>query len=316
MIGLDLICKGEPRPFSAGIHDGVDRAEYDAISALNCSTLKKWIDLVVINGGCPKKFGHWLRSRKDETKSDALITGSAVDCLILEPEAFEKKFIVLPDDAPKKPTSASRSAFAKGSKQKPEIIESIRWWDAFEKKAGGKDILDAGWHAEIVRMAHAVMGSELTADVFQYCKKRVLQAELNGIPCKGEVDLFSDQTEYVFDLKTARDASLKPFSKAAWELGYHYQAAFYLKLAQACGLKHKTAFCFVVVENVEPYCVAAYTIDFNSDSLQYAWKMIQAAGPSLFHHLKRNLWPDFEEFAPIKFPGFAKKEAKDFLEEN
>ena len=86
-------------------------------------------------------------------------------------------------------------------------------------------------------------------------------------------------------------------------------------MAHALGMTHKTGFCFVVVENVEPYCVAAYTIDMESDELQFAWKMLTQAMSDLSFHLTRNQWADFGDYQPLKFPNSSKFQALDSLKE-
>ncbi|GAT35597.1 pDDEXK-like protein of unknown function [Terrimicrobium sacchariphilum] len=294
MKAFPYLAQGEPLDLGPGILRGLSREQYDRLPSINQSTLKKWIEIVMVGGGCPRKFKHWFDTRNDGEKTEGLLLGSALDCLILEPGAFESKFAVAPAGLNLR-TNAGKAAM-----------------EAFESANAGKDILTAKQEQTVLAMREALEKDEKTTDVWKYCQKAVLQAEIEGYPCKGEVDLFSNNTEYLFDLKTSRDASGKAFGKSAWDLGYHIQAAFYLMLCSALGLK-KSSFSFVVVENTAPYCVAAYTLDWTSDAMQYARKLITEAMPQFAYHFTRNQWPDFSDFEPIKFPKYSRGEIVDFL---
>jgi len=310
MKAFPYLAKGEPLDLGPGIHRGLSREDYDRLPSINQSTLKKWIDIVILKGGCPKKFKHWFDHRNDGEMSEPLLLGSALDCLILEPDAFIHKFIVEPDKAPKRPTAKQlETAIKKGDHA---VIEAAAFWESFDEEANGKLLLSDDQNRRVLGMRDSLAADEKTADVWKYCQKTVLQANLEGFPCKGEVDLFANTTEFLFDLKTTRDASRNAFGKSAWDLGYHIQAAFYLKLCEALGLD-KRAFSFIAVENEEPYCVAAYTIDWTSDALQYAWKLCQQSFVPLDYHFGRNTWPDFGDFEPITFPKYTRREIVDFL---
>lgn len=294
MKAFPYLAKGELLDLGYGIHRGLSREDYDRLPSINQSTLKKWIEIVVMEGGCPKKFKHWFDTRNDGEKSESLLLGSALDCLILEPGEFDAKYAVAPSGLNLR-TNAGKAAL-----------------EAFEAANAGKDILTAKQEQLVLAMREALEKDEKTSDVWKYCQKAVLQAEIDGLPCKGEVDLFSDNTDFLFDLKTTKNASKKPFGKSAWELGYHVQAAFYLMLSEALGLEKKS-FCFVAVENTAPHCVAAYTLDWTSDAMQYARKLIMQAFVPMSHCFRSNNWPDFGDFETLTFPKYTRGEIVDFL---
>lgn len=65
--------------------------------------------------------------------------------------------------------------------------------------------------------------------------------------------------EVLVDLKTTRDAAPKGFARAAWDYGYHRQAAWYQDAVEALEGDVRP-FLFVVVESAPPYDSAVYSL--------------------------------------------------------
>ena len=66
------------------------------------------------------------RAKDDDTT--ALEFGRAIHCYILERDVFEQTYIVLPEDAPKRPTKRHVEA----AKPSPSTLEAICWWEEFD----------------------------------------------------------------------------------------------------------------------------------------------------------------------------------------
>jgi exodeoxyribonuclease VIII len=120
---FDLFCNGVPLPFAPGIYRNMAREVYDRIPALSSTVIKKWIKLQSV----PSVFKHWVDHRWEEQPTEALLLGSALDCLRLENGLFASKFITVPPDAPKRPSSVQRNA----KKPSPETVGAIAWWNRF-----------------------------------------------------------------------------------------------------------------------------------------------------------------------------------------
>ena len=90
-MNLSALCHGDPLPFEPGIHAGVSREAYDRIPALSATVLKKWLSL----GEIPSEFAYWMRTRWEETPSEAMLLGSALDCQLLDGD-FLNRFAVAP----------------------------------------------------------------------------------------------------------------------------------------------------------------------------------------------------------------------------
>ncbi len=81
-----------------------------------------------------------------------------------------------------------------------------------------------------------------------------------GIECKARIDKYSfDGT--IIDGKTARDVSPQWFSRSAYQLGYHLQAAFYIDAVEACRLGSFARFRIVAQCSAPPYLPAVYQFD-------------------------------------------------------
>ena len=288
-MNLSLLCKGEPLPFEPGIHSGVSRETYDRIPALSATVLKKWLSL----GEIPSEFAYWIRNRWDEIPSDALLLGSALDCQLLDGD-FSSRFAVAPE--------ADRRTNA-GKAQ----------WNAFKATNKGKSVLTAGQSEKVKAMSAALHTSPSLDGVFTNCQKTVLCGELWGFPCKAEIDLFIPGSTHLLDLKTARDVSAHWFAKAFLDLGYDYQASFYLSLAQACTLK-KRIFDFLAVKNEAPWTCKVYSFDFDNPDHRIlfdacAIKHARAAG-SVTTRLERNNFTDSQDWELLQLPEWALRQAK------
>jgi hypothetical protein len=142
---------------------------------------------------------------------------------------------VLTKEGPKAVTARHREQYA------PKTVLTFAQWES------------------LASMTKSLMTSPQTsygAD-FEHCHKSVATAELWGMPFKAEYDLWSEQSDGIQDLKTARDASPQAFAKASVDFGYDLQATLYLLIARALGFDKKS-FNFVVVENQEPWATKVY----------------------------------------------------------
>ena len=261
----------------------ISRQVYNALPGLNQTKLKKWIEL----GHSRKKYKYWL-DHQDDKKSDALIFGSALDCLLLEPLFFDSKFTV----------------WYEGTRRGKD-------WEAFVKTSVGKTILTEDQFNNATMCAGALTGRSEFRKVFTDCRKAVLQAEIIGYPCKGEIDLYSEKSDFLFDLKTTRDASIESFSKDVMNYGYHIQAAFYLDLDEALGHK-RDAFAFILVESSEPYCTNALVLEKSHPLIELGRKKYRQALQTLSDAMQENEWRDYTPWMPVETPYWVLKELEQY----
>ncbi|NBQ14365.1 MAG: hypothetical protein EBU31_07080 [Proteobacteria bacterium] len=84
-----------------------------------------------------------------------------------------------------------------------------------------------------------------------------------GLPIKARLDAWApgDRGEFIVDIKTTSGlASRSEFERTLASYGYGAQAAFYMRVARAAGLK-VSEFIFIAVETSDPYGVGCYALD-------------------------------------------------------
>ena len=210
-----------------GMHLGIPNETYHADRTCVSSTWLKIID----------SHSPWhLRSYLDSPPapaSPALAMGSAVDCLIFEPELWDKQFTVMPE------LNLRTNA---GKAEKKKLVE----W------AGQQNVtlVTNTQHQEALETAKAIRTNPRMADIL---KRGVAQPTfvwvdpVTGLKCKCRADWYDEEDGTVYDLKTAVNASPSEFAKAIANFGYHIQQAFYSDGIRVVG-KPVKRFVFCVQE--------------------------------------------------------------------
>ena len=90
--------------------------------------------------------------------------------------------------------------------------------------------------------------------------------EETGLEMKAELDIWHPGANIIVDIKTARSANVEAFTRQAWELGYHIQAAVYTEAVMAL-TGESCEFYFVVVHNEPPYEVEVVCFDEEARAL-------------------------------------------------
>lgn len=87
--------------------------------------------------------------------------------------------------------------------------------------------------------------------------------ELSTVRCKVRFDWFVRPCKALpnglaLDVKTTTDASPKEFSRISYNLGYHIQAALYVRAAEVAFNVNETPFIFLAAEKEAPFGVVSY----------------------------------------------------------
>jgi len=163
--------------------------------------------------------------------------GSLVDCLLLTPTEVTNEFIVLPEDAPRKPTQAQINA-----KKKSDVAQkSIMFWHDFEIKAAGKTIVSRAEMKTAMAGVKQIQSNERIKDLLDNSKTQtVVVAEYNGFLVKGMLDILpNEKTEFddfIFDLKRTSAYNPKDFKGIIRAFKYHQQAGGYRWLMRQNGV--------------------------------------------------------------------------------
>lgn len=201
----------------------------------------------------------WVKGyQSPESKSKAF--GSMLDCLLLTPTQWPKRFAVIPSDAPKKPTKAQINA----KKPSPESVAAIEWWDDFLAANPG-EIVSQESNAAVHSAINRIREDKMIVDLLDSSLHAVMiTAEWADpvtnivIPLKALLDIVPPHDHPVFsnsvwDLKSTQNASPWNFSRDAQKYGYALQGAFYLDLWNAATGEIRSDFGHVVIENYHPY---------------------------------------------------------------
>jgi len=110
-----------------------------------------------------------------------------------------------------------------------------------------------------------------------------------GLPAKAKLDVIGGGP--VVDLKSARDASDRGFSRAVFgDYRYDIQAAWYLRAARAAGYT-PDGFIFVVVESLPPHAVKCHRID--ELAIEAADAEIDRLLPRIKAARESGIWPGY-----------------------
>lgn len=181
-------------------------------------------------------------------KSRSLSLGSLVDCLLLEPHLFSERFAIQPNTYDSEETSGRGGLKVTKIVTKPWNMNSNTCKAiAAELRASGKEIITADMYEDAVACRDSLLeNNEIMRSV--NCGEKQISIVWNepttGVLCKARLDILGDTID---DLKTAQDAFIDAFSRAAGQHLYHVQAAAYTDAVEMLTGKKKK-FRFLVVE--------------------------------------------------------------------
>lgn len=195
--------------------------------------------LAAIDRGAPGK-AEWERQHPADTA--AMRLGSALHCLILEPERFADEWSVGGpiNERTGKPYGCETKAYLE--------------WEA----AQPKPVLPKELHAMLLGMADSIAAHPAARTIRDGPRKTELSLfwDWDGQPCKARLDCL--QPGVIWDIKSCRDASYRGFERSIAEYRYHMQAAFYVLGAGLCCYNNPVKYYWLAVENSPPYALAVY----------------------------------------------------------
>ena len=206
--------------------------EYNAAKGIRRSALWRMHE-------SPEKYKWFLDH--PEPATPALIFGSAVHKLLLEPVDFEDEYAVAPPVDRR--TKAGKET-----------------WEQFVTGIGEKTVItqdDIDTMSGRVEKAHSV---PLVKKLLEGTHEVPLfwTDEDTGLECKAKLDILTeiDGRTVIADYKSAANAKTEIFNSKIFSLGYHLQAYMYTEGAmKALGLTERPDFIFITQEKTAPYAV-------------------------------------------------------------
>lgn len=255
----------------------------------------------------PAHYRAWLES--PDKRTPTLDLGRASHSLILEPDVFDRRYVVVPDFGPQRACQADP--------------ETGRVAVTTEEGRANKDRRKA-WYAARPEMAEDYIGPDKPRQIEEEDRDRILgirdaltsnsdaldllcdgRAEVTlrwrcpetGLPCKARIDWWADDVDTIADLKTCDDA--RDAERAIRTYGYRRQDAHYLDGLRELGRPGR--FVFIFVERERPHGVRILELD--DDARAHGRAQIDKAKRNLADCMATNVWPSYSrgvEFAGLE----------------
>lgn len=259
----------------AGLHSDIPEAEYHSDGRSLSSTGAKTL---LYRG--PRAY-RWAQDHP--VHKDAYDMGSVVHALVLGVGDYE---VILADSWRTKSAQEEREA-ARSAGRTPILAKD------FEAAAAMRD---------------AVYASPLAAGILSEGRPEVSAWGTDpetGILMRGRLDWLRDET--VVDLKTsAKPTHPCEFERTAWTLGYHLQAAWYLRLLELAG-EEPRPYLWVVLDKNAPH--ETYVYQASADLLERGREDVDRALRLYADCLARDTWPglaDDQEIHQLDAPAWAR----------
>lgn len=242
--------------------------EYNALEGIRRS------DLWVINK-TPAHFKYNLTHPQEKT--EALLFGSAIHKLLLEPMEFTDEYAVLPDLDRR--TTEGKLKYA-------EFIEQNK----------DKEIISLTAIAQINDMVRVLQNDELVSKLLYGSKKEQVYTWVDpktGEPCKIKADAVTtyEGKPVLIDYKTTQSCEVGAFERSAKKYGYDFQAGMYCAGVEANTME-RYGFIFIAQEKTPPYLHRVY---FCSPEFIEAGKAKFIELLSLYHNCKvKDEWLGYE----------------------
>lgn len=284
------------RSILLGLFENMPFDDYLKVDALSATGLKQ----------LARSPWHY-RNRVDIDPTPAMLRGTLAHCAVLEPEAMAQRYVVLPEDAPRKPTRAQWEA----KKPSAESLAAMDWWRQFKDESAGRDLVSFADYALCQAQLAAIAAQPELAELLRAGRGEVSIFwidEATGIYCKARPDWLppaNGRSIRPLDLKTCADESPNGFGRAAARLRYDLQAAHYTDGIEAVTGLTVDAFVFGAVSSTPPILAVPYILtdevrDQGRDERRelmdrLAWCM------------RENRWPAYGDgLQLLDFPAYAK----------
>lgn len=279
-----------------GVYYDMPFDDYHAVEAVSASGLRVF----------SRSPWHY-RNRLPSKTTRPMLRGSLAHCALLEPDAVSSRYVVVPDDAPRRPTAAQWAA--KKSNESSEAAKE--WWRAWEQDAAGREIITADEFSICEAQLRAIGADPDLAVLFAagkgevsifwidpasrlYCKARLDWLQVNGSRAR------------IGEVKSTADESPSGFGRTAARMKYELQRAHYIDAVKIGARLQVEDFTFAAVTSAAPVLAVPYDL---TD------EMIEQAADERAEHMQRlawcmaeNQWPAYGQGKQlIDYPAYAKR---------
>ena len=290
-----------PLDLTPGIHQ-IPEDDYHSLTAISRSDLKLY----------DRSPAHYYAARLDPNRVEkeptpALIAGRILHCAILEPKEFNSRFVVVPEDAPRKPSVTQRNAKSPSE----GTIRSILYWDEIDQQHSDKKVIKYDDQVKYKANADSVrshpelkgfMQNALTEQTF------IARDPETGVllRCRPDMVVTINNYNVAIDVKSSEDARPGPFGRACYNYGYFLQDAFYRDVIEWSGWGKIDLFLFAAFEKEPPYALRLY--QSSEDAISRARSSYRASLNLAAQCLESGVWPSYDtDIEVLDYPAWVKE---------
>lgn len=207
----------------------MDWEDYCKLDRMNASTLvhgcKSMKHLnAAMQGGFPEE-------------TDAMRLGTGIHTLLLEPEDFETRYVVMPDFENDQENMRAAKRKDESNEDRRSNSKATKYYKAkahaFFNANMGRTVLERDQYDQALCCIEAIRSRPYMAKCVDSCEKEVtLLGEIEGVPFKGRLDLLRRKRPLIVDLKTTADCNKHAFGRIFVRLHYDMKLAIYRELAK------------------------------------------------------------------------------------
>lgn len=256
-------------------NDNIQRGSPEFV--MSASELKRF-------AACPSK---WRNGAKEEDSS-SLKWGSAIDCLVTQPDEFQTRYAIKPDEYPDD----------KGNMKKWNGNATYcKEWAANERRT----IISRKEFNELTAAVHALHSDKFCNDVIFNSQKQIwIEAVWSVVHCAGQFGMLKVKAmldfagdDYLADLKTAQFVGNLSWPRHCFKYGYHMQAALYLDMFNAATGKQITDFYHICQESSFPYQIGRRL--FSQEFISIGRDAYQQILANYMRCVEMNFWPGYDD---------------------
>ena len=252
-----------------GVYD-ISSDDYHASEGISRSSLMHFIKT---------PFHYWNKFINPDSKSeilnnDSIKIGSAFHTYILEPEKFNKQYVVC-------------------EKRDKRTKEGKLYYDQLNLISNGRQLINQDDFEKLKLMSDNFMSHAQIRNLIeggQYEKSLYWTDPHTNLLCKVRPDIW--QNGFICDIKTASSADYRSFQSSLYKYGYYIQCAMISEAFKHIFNIEMKDFIFIVIENEWPHAFAIY--QFEEALLEHSISIFTNKLLELKECLNKNEWPSYK----------------------
>ena len=260
---------------------------YRAMPGLNKSGIEKLLD-------CPLAYKLGLIQKEEPTP--AMLFGTLVHSMVLEPETVDSLYHVMQASAT---TKAGKAERAQAIEEGKTIVSAADFAKAKAMQARVQAHPAASW----------LLGLPGHSEVSMFWEMQTEDGRIRQ--CKARADRIAKvgEGEVIIDLKTTSGpVSPAELEKTVARFGYHRQAAWYCDGYERIAGKPCLGFYFIFISTTQPYLVTAGKM--NDEAQAIGWGDCLKAEKILHECEASGKWPGYaDQLIEFDLPAWAYKQA-------